>query len=56
MSNLQAAMSNYRGDSFIMSDMNIDLLKFESHVKTNEFIESSLTHGFLPLIIQNQQE
>jgi len=50
MSNLQAAMSTYRGDSFIMSDMNIDLLKFETHIKTNEFIESSLTHGFLPLI------
>ena len=50
MSNLQATMSSYRGDSFIIGDFNLDLLKFETHIKTNEFIENSLTNGFLPLI------
>ena len=50
ISNLQAAMSSYKGDSYIMSDLNLDLLKFESHLKTNDFIENTLSNGFLPLI------
>ena len=34
----------------IMGDMNIDLLKFESHTKTNEYIENIFSHGFIPMI------
>ena len=33
-----------------MGDMNIDLLKFESHTKTNEYIENIFSHGFIPMI------
>ncbi len=50
MPNLQVVMSSYGGDSFIMSDMNLDLLKLEAHAKTNESIENSLTNSFLPVI------
>lgn len=34
----------------LMGDFNIDLLKFSSHPKTNDFIDNMFTQGFLPLI------
>ena len=34
----------------IMGDMNIDLLKFDQHVKTNQFIEDIFALGMTPLI------
>ena len=33
-----------------MGDFNIDLLKFRTHEKTNDFINSMITKGYLPLI------
>ena len=50
MSNLQAELATNRCDSFILSDLNLDLLKFDSHTKTNDFIENCMINGFLPLI------
>ena len=34
----------------IASDFNVDLLKFQEHEKTNEYLESLLSFGFLPAI------
>ena len=34
----------------IMGDMNIDLLKFETHTKTDDYLDNLFTHGFIPLI------
>jgi len=34
----------------IMGDMNVDLLKFWSHPKTDEHLKSIFSHGFLPVI------
>ena len=33
-----------------MGDLNINLLKYNSHNPTNEFINSTLSHGFVPMI------
>ena len=33
-----------------MGDMNIDLLQFSSHAKTEEYLENIFTSGFIPLI------
>ena len=35
-----------------MGDFNIDLLKYESHNCTNDFINSLVSHSFLPYILQ----
>ena len=34
----------------IMGDMNIDLLKFESHPKTSEYLDTIYSNGFFPVI------
>ena len=34
----------------IMGDMNIDLLKCDNHIKTNEYLDNIITHGYLPVI------
>ena len=36
--------------SIIMGDINIDLLKCDSHIKTSEYIDNLFTHGYLPVI------
>ena len=33
-----------------MGDFNIDLLKYNSHDKTNNYVDNLFTQGFLPLI------
>ena len=43
-------ISKERKKCVIMGDMNIDLLKFESHRKTNEYLDNIFAHGFLPVI------
>ena len=37
-------------ESYLMGDFNIDLLKFQTHDKTNYFINCMITTGFLPVI------
>ena len=37
---------------FFMGDFNIDLLKYESHNYTNDFINSLVSHSSLPYILQ----
>ena len=34
----------------IMEDMNIDLLKFEVHRRTDDYLNNLFSHGFLPVI------
>ena len=34
----------------IMGDMNIDLLKFEVHMRTDDYLNNLFSHGFLPVI------
>ncbi len=36
--------------SMVMGDMNIDLLKFQAHMKTNEYLDNIISRGFLPVI------
>ena len=33
-----------------MGDMNVDLLKFESHNKTNDYLDNIFTRGCVPMI------
>jgi len=34
----------------ILGDMNIDLLKCYTHSKTNEYLDTIITHGYFPVI------
>jgi hypothetical protein len=36
----------------IMGDFNIDLLKYNTHNKTNDYIDNVFAKGFLPLILK----
>ena len=41
---------------YIMGDFNIDLLKYQQHSNTNDFLNTMFSHSFLPVInryIQN---
>ena len=37
---------------FVMGDFNIDPLQYESHNNTNEFLNTIISHSFLPYILQ----
>ena len=37
---------------FLMGDFNIDLLQYESHSNTNDFLNSMISNSFLPYILQ----
>ena len=50
MNELQNILAGEHKDTFIIGDMNIDLLKFPNHNKTGEYMENIFTQGFLPLI------
>jgi hypothetical protein len=43
-------INNEHKNGIIMGDMNIDLLKFNSHNKTSEYLDEVFSHGFLPVI------
>ena len=52
-SNMEHIMDTIQRENkqcMIMGDMNIDLLKFETHLRTNEYLDSIFANGFLPLI------
>ena len=42
----------YKGNKhcYVMGDFNLDLLQYNHHVPTQEFIDSLFSHAFLPLI------
>ena len=37
---------------FLLGDFNMDILKYDHHVPTNEFLDSLSSHMFLPHIMQ----
>ena len=37
-------------NGFIMGDMNIDLIKFDRHTKTSDYLDNIFSNGFLPVI------
>ena len=37
---------------FIMGDFNIDLLQYDTHNSTNDFLNSMISHSFLPYVLQ----
>jgi hypothetical protein len=39
-----------RKHGIIMGDMNVDLLKYDTHTKTNDYLESIFSFGFSPVI------
>ncbi len=49
-SDLQADLNSRRYPSYIIGDLNFDLLKFEQHDKTRSLLENSFANGFLELI------
>ena len=38
-------------DCFIVGDINIDLLKYDSHQDTGEFLNTMLRYGFMPTVL-----
>ena len=52
MYDIMDIISKERNKCVIMGDMNIDLLKFESHRKTNAYLDNIFAHGFLPVIVK----
>ena len=49
-SDLQTQINNYKCESYIFTDSNIDILRFEQHEQTNEFLNLCLANGFISLI------
>ena len=47
---LQNTLAKENKESYIMGDINIDLLKFPNHSKTNEYLENIFSQGHIPLI------
>ena len=43
-------INNEHKHGVIMGDMNVDLLKFGSHPKTDDYLDNIFSHGFLPVI------
>ena len=37
---------------FIMGDFNIELLQYDTHNSTNDFLNSMISHSFLPYVLQ----
>ena len=50
MQEIQNILNNERKEVFIMGDMNMDLLKINSHAKTHEYINNIFSQVFIPLI------
>ena len=50
MQELQGIMHRENKDAFIMGDMNIDLLQYSNHYKTNDYTEAIFSQGYLPPI------
>ena len=47
---LMDIINNEKKSCVIMGDFNIDLLKYSSHAKTNDYVDNIFTRGFVPLI------
>lgn len=52
MNNLMEQINNKNQTATIMGDMNINLLNFKNHNKTNLHLDNIFSNGFLPIIIK----
>ena len=50
MNDITNTISNENKRAVLMGDINVDLLKFDEHNKTNEFLNSMATNGMFPLV------
>ena len=50
MQQLQNILNTENKEVIIMGDINIDLLKFSTHTKTNEYLENTFSQGYVPII------
>ncbi len=50
MTELMNTLRNEKHDAYIMGDVNINLLNFSDHIKTNDYLEDIFSSGFIPLI------
>lgn len=52
-SDLMISINNEKKHNTIMDDFNIDLLKYNLHEKTNDFVDNIIANGyFLPTVSQ----
>ena len=50
MCQLQTTLSDENKNVIMMGDINIDLLKFSTHNKTNEYLDKTFSQGCMPII------
>ncbi len=50
METIMDTINNNNMSSLIMGDMNVDILTFQNHRRTNEYLDGIFSHGFLPVI------
>ncbi len=48
--NIMNTINRENKSSILLGDMNVDLLKYSLHNKTNEYLDGIVSHGFLPVI------
>ena len=52
LNSLLDKMSKESNSIFLVVDFNVDLMKYNHHAPTNEFLDSPSSHMLLPHIIQ----
>ena len=50
MSNVVSKLSDYNSKVYILGDLNIDILQYKNHRKTQDFIDNMFASGFLQII------
>ena len=45
-------MNKDKYNIFVMGDFNIDLLQYDTHNSTNDFLNSMMSHSFFPYVLQ----
>ena len=50
MNEIMTKITNEQKDCYLMGDFNIDLLKYQQHNDTNNFLDTMFSHSFLPAI------
>ena len=48
-------ISKGKKNVFLLGDFNVDLLKYEKHAETNEFIDSLSSYTYLPYILHQNR-
>ena len=50
LTNIYSKLTSEKKTCILLGDFNIDLLKFQKHDKTNDFLDSLFAHSYFPLI------